>query len=688
MSTVSNAVKIRAEPQGAFSQERTVRGAITLLRLHGTLDHAFEGRKTAESIKTKKVVVNLRGVRRFASWGMQEWMNFLRITAERDVYLIECSTYAASQLNLVTGLLGQAKLVSFYASYRCAKCSEEFETLFSIPSDRDGIRHLAERMYECETCRGQVQLEEYPAAFFDAIANRPPFEFDSEVLTYLRRELGYELPDDLNSFRAVRRSHKDHTYLRLLGSTTMMPSERLANVTAGTTVVDLRNVQFDPGRTEAWRGYLDAARHRVTSLQLMNCPAGFLEAFVTPADLHDKVSVRSVAISYHCTRCETQTTELIDVAEHLELLVGGVVPPQRCVCQALLVATPSQALGEVLRSLPARGQDQMLDKLVARAVVEPDDKLEDALARGAKAAVPRSRTSRTTYLIVTLFVLVLAALGVVGYKLYGQPPPQVIQNQVVAPQPVGPTFVRPSWIISDMPSSAYCRDLIDRMICAGVSSYQPTRDAAVVSANDAALDELVNAIGIAIKDPFFRSTVAPLYGPIRSKWLASLEGNERATEGISTVEGARHRVVQLLRVSGGPAVPAQRTDWYWEEYAKTGGGTETLVFVRYDISLEAARTLVENYAKPISALGSELVPAFPSLAWVDPHFAGGMMVTKIGEPLATVGLVVGDLVLKVDGREVPDGAAFTKALTNLDAPHELTVKTDDGQTKVIKLPAP
>src|SRR5262249_40641706 len=94
-----------------FAVEKATFGRVTLLTLQGTLHNAFEGRRLAESIRTKKVVVSMRDVRRFASWGMTEWMDFLRISADSDLYIVECSTYAVGQINLVTGLLGHAKLV-------------------------------------------------------------------------------------------------------------------------------------------------------------------------------------------------------------------------------------------------------------------------------------------------------------------------------------------------------------------------------------------------------------------------------------------------------------------------------------------------------------------------------------------------------------------------------------------------
>jgi hypothetical protein len=218
----------RARSQDKFAIEKTTFGGVSFLTLHGTLDHAFEGRKIAESIHSKKLVVSMRDVRRFASWGMSEWMSFLRINAARELYLVECSTYAVSQMNLVTGLLGHARLVSFYASYRCGSCSEEREALFVIPRDRAAIRELPGSSQECAACGGRAQLEEYPAAFFEAIAGRATFDIDDEVLGFLRTQFKYDLAPDLTRFRAHRRVRKANTYLRLSGSLETLPSELLA----------------------------------------------------------------------------------------------------------------------------------------------------------------------------------------------------------------------------------------------------------------------------------------------------------------------------------------------------------------------------------------------------------------------------------------------------------------------------
>ena len=96
----------RSVPGDAFSFEKSVHGDVTILTLKGTLNDAFDGRKVADAVKTKKAIVVMRGVRRFASWGMTEWLEFLRLRRDRDIYLVACSTYAVSQ-SISSPLLGR-----------------------------------------------------------------------------------------------------------------------------------------------------------------------------------------------------------------------------------------------------------------------------------------------------------------------------------------------------------------------------------------------------------------------------------------------------------------------------------------------------------------------------------------------------------------------------------------------------
>ncbi len=694
LAPVASNTQVQATSSAKFTVDKDKVGGISVLSFQGTLDHAFEGRKLGESVHTKKLVVNLRGVRRFSSWGMTEWMDFLRCNAERDLYLVECSAYAASQLNLVTGMLGHAKLVSFYAPCRCTSCNEEFETLFLTPSDRDA---LISRTYEeeCRNCGGRVRLEENSTAFFEAIVQRAAFDVDDEVLAFLRQRYKYDITADETRLRAYRRVTKDHTYLRLSGNIAALPAELLANACHGTTVVDVGRIIYDPHQLAAWQSFVQMALARVTSLQLLDCPVGFLEIVAHPEQLKDRMKIRTFALQYQCATCLTTTARIVDVAEHLEQLVAGIAPPARCPgCQATVPATltPIQIL--TLRGLPARDRDTNLEKFLAKMRGESIDNLEDCLIPHRKEVEAPVRAPRGMFLILGASLLVIAGLVTTVLILSRQ---QTVEVPVVAVQqplpPPPPTFVRPDWIMSDLPSSAYCSDLINRLMCVGVSAYRPTRDEAVAEANDAALEELANAIGLKISDRYFKDTVMARYGSARAKVLQALQAVDldRASAAYATAADqtakARRRVVEILQASGGAAVPTRRTDWYWEEYAKKGGGTETLVFVRYDVPLAAVRALVEKYST-VSPVGhSFAMTAFPSLAWDATDFTGGALVTKVGSPLSEAGIAANDIVMAAGDDRIEDAAGLAKVLDDWKgtAPLQLTVKTADTPAKTVAI---
>jgi DNA-directed RNA polymerase subunit RPC12/RpoP len=693
----------QARTQDKFASEKTTFGGITLLTLQGTLDQAFEGRKIAESIHTKKLVVSMRNVRRFASWGMSEWMDFLRINATRELYLVECSTYSMSQINLVTGLLGHAKLVSFYASYRCGSCSEEHETLFIIPRDRETIRDLPGSHHECPTCGGRARLEEYPAAFFETIADRPSFDIEDEVLAFFRSHLQYALAPDLTRFRAFRRVHKGYTYIRMSGSLATLPRDLMVAASEGTTVADLEGIVFDPAHSQVteWRTYLRTVLPKLKSLQLLHCPLGFLEHAVAPEDLRDKLKVRTFALPYDCLRCETTTAHMVDVAENLEQLVVGTAPSARCAtCGSSLVAIPSPDQIALMRCLPARDRDAALDKFLAAVRGEPSAKLENCLVALAPQRMPRAPVAarRVLYVALGLGMLILGGLVAVALGLWkqrGEPIAMAGNQGGIAARPPPPTFERPAWIMSDVPSSAYCHDMINRLMCIGVSSYRPTRDEAVAEASDAALEELVSAVGLKISDPVFRETVITGYAGARAKALSALQSAEldQASAAYAAADElvikARKRVVEVLHASGGAAVPSQRSDWYWEEYAAKKGGTEVLVFVRYDVTLDAVKALVEKYSAATPVNGSTAMTAFPALAWQSTDFTGGALLTKVGHPFADVGIAAQSVVMAVGDQRVGDAIGFARRIDAWKQQTEgdlaLTVKTGDTPAHTIEI---
>jgi hypothetical protein len=238
--------------------------------------------------------------------------------------------------------------------------------------------------------------------------------------------------------------------------------------------------------------------------------------------------------------------------------------------------------------------------------------------------------------------------------------------------------------MSDVPSSSFCQDLLNRLVCIGVSPYRKTKEDAATDASDAALEELVNAISLKLGDAFLRDGVLPGYSDARSKALSALQQVETDrtsaayTAADDAVRKSRKRVVDILRASGGAAVPARRSDWYWEEYAvPKGAGTEFLVFVRYDVSPDAVKSLVEKYSAATQIGGAGVVTAFPGLAWQYPDFEGGAMVAKPGGSLAAPGFAAQSIVTAVAGQRVVDAGGLAKRLEDAK-PGNLAVMVKAG----------
>ena len=677
-----------------FSVDRTTAGGVTMLSLNGTVDHGFEGPAVAATVTTKKLVIGMRDLLRFASWGMSEWMDFLRINADRDVYLVECSAYASTQINLVTGLLGHSKLVSFYALYHCGSCGEEFETLIVVPRERARLRESPSGTEPCTTCGGTAQIEMNSGQVLAAVTERPPFDVDDEVVAFLRTKLGYDLPVDLTRFRAQYRVRAPYTYLRLSGSLATLPSEKLVKAVHGTTVVDLGGVLVDPGQLESWHGFVEAVRKQGPPLQLLACPVGFFESALTADELRDRVKIRTLALSYECPHCKTSSPHVIDVAENLEHLAQGRAPTASCPsCQAAIAATMTPALAKQLRLLPARDRDPALDAFLAKTRGESSEKLEDALAT-ATAPLTKTSSRRNLYLVVGSFVVVAGAAAAVATMRKREAPVESSMQQPSATnQPPGPAYARPEWILSDVPSSAYCHDLVNRVMCVGVSSYRGTREEAVAEANDAALEELVTAVGLKISEPFFKDHAALISSPLRAKALASLQdadtdrSSPQYLAASREVTKARRHVVEMLHASGGAAVPSRRTDWYWEEYAKKSGGTEQLVFVRYDITLDAVRALVDKYSVSSTFGDSSAITVFPGLGWQYPDLAGGAVIVKAGKQLAEASIAPLSIVTTSGGKPVSGAEQLAHDVGDAHETLMLDVKSGDGPVKRVELHA-
>src|SRR5262245_43622284 len=66
--------------------------------------------------------LNLRHVKRMNSHGVRSWLdNIRKMPGSATLELIECSPAMIDQVNLVAGLLGRGRVVSFYVPMHCPR---------------------------------------------------------------------------------------------------------------------------------------------------------------------------------------------------------------------------------------------------------------------------------------------------------------------------------------------------------------------------------------------------------------------------------------------------------------------------------------------------------------------------------------------------------------------------------------
>ena len=396
---------------------------------------------------------------------------------------------------------------------------------------------------------------------------------------------------------------------------------------------------------------------------------------------------------YSCSKCATTAAQLIDVEQHYDILKFATPPEMKCAhCKSPTVCVAPEALLSRLRTLPRVDIDSGLKKFIK----EMRDRKPVPMKAPRQPGAADARLGMFTGLIILALVAAGVLIGVNWYQTREARETQKKMESVIDKVGEGQgggvsraSFARPVWIISDTPGTAFCTDNVNRLSCVGISGYVDEREAGRVEAANAALDEMVNSIGLKIEAQVFQDAVRPLYDGSRAAALSAFEEVRGTPAGAKylaardRMTSARKAVAEALAATGGAAAPAQQAAWYWEEYTKTNGaGNEFLVFVRYDISLSAMKSLMISYSDVIDAGGgSKVVTMFPAIAWKMPASGGGVLVVKSSGDLAKLGVPQDAVVTAVDGTPVHTAPDLVARLKKAGRSAKLTVVMPDGSVK-------
>jgi len=673
--------------------EKVSDAQVTCLRMSGTIDEQFDGKKLAATVKGGTLVLDLGEVRKISSFGCREWVDFVGDAGQRvnDLLLVECAPKVVDQLNMVSQFLGAKGLVfSFYAPYRCDYCDIDRRVLFQVDRDAASIRSLRPSEQLCETCSRPSYFDEEPASFFAYLAQQRPFELSPAIAEFLSSKLRYSVTGGDRRLHIDKHIEGRNTYLKFVGNLDgSFPSGKIAEGLEGTIVVDVSGIgTIDLAGAAEWRNFITQTKATAERVFLVGCPPVLLERLTRQGDLGDQVI--SFTMPYSCSKCATTASQLIDVEQHYDILKFATPPEMKCShCKSPTVCVAPESLLSRLRTLPRVEMDSGLRKFVKEM---RDRKPERPQAPKVPGAVTGARLGMFTGLIVLALVAAAVLIGVNWYQTREARETQKKIEGAIAKvegsqEAVQRSFTRPVWITSDTPSTASCIDNVNRLSCVGISSYSDNREQARIEAGNAAMEEMVNSIGLKIEDADFQQKVRPLYDSSRSKALSDLENlrgkasSAEQTKALEAVRNARKAVAEALVATGGSAAPTQQAAWYWEEFEKMSGpGTEFLVFVRYDISLTALKSLTIAYSDEVDAGGSKVVTMFPGIAWQRPDARSGALVLRPSGLLQRLGVREFSVVTAAGGEPVRTANELAARLRSKKAA-KLEVVAPDGAVK-------
>jgi anti-anti-sigma regulatory factor len=647
---------------GKLKVDRIAENAITLLRLAGTIDEQFDGNALLAQVKGGIAILDLGGVEKISSFGIREWVDFAAKLSQKTsaVYFVECSPKVIDQCNMVANFTSGAKIVSFFAPYRCDYCDDERRRIVQVDTERDAIRNakLPERV--CEACGNPEYFDEDPLTFFSHLQQQSELALPDEVSAFLSSRVSFVASDKARKLRIDKQIDGRVTYVRLSGDLDgTFPREKLSEGLEGEVIFDLAHLgKIDPAGAAEWRKLVQAVTPLVEKIRLCGCPPAFVERLAAPGDLGAKTDVVSFALPYACAACRSTAARAVDVAEKYELIKFATPPEMKCVdCGGPVTCAASELLLTQMAQLPKPSTDDAVRAQLARFANE-------IAARAVKAQAPSAlpvggsppvaaRTSMTTVLLSAVVALVVVAGVFFGRNLLkgGNVAVEKIEASAAA---------QPAWIAAGSHPEA------GRQLFVGKAEMALDQAEAIERADDAALDEMAARLAATIGDKTFTDDVVPLFRGSREQALADFARASTAGDGAELEKGrrylaqARHRVATALAKSGAGLVPTERSDLYWEKLS-TAQGVRYIAWARWAIPDAAWAQLAARYTTRADALGTGVLSYFPSLGWRFDATEGALAVAVAADsPLRLAGVQEGDLLLTTLDRVIHDAPAWKR----------------------------
>jgi hypothetical protein len=118
---------------------------------------------------TGKVVIDMSGITRINSMGIQSWIDAARNANDQLELIFErCSLAVVSQLNMIPKFARTGRVASIQAPYFCTECEKEYMEL--LPLDEIVDKQPPPR--SCSSCNTELQFDELPEVYFSFTEKR------------------------------------------------------------------------------------------------------------------------------------------------------------------------------------------------------------------------------------------------------------------------------------------------------------------------------------------------------------------------------------------------------------------------------------------------------------------------------------------------------------------------------------
>lgn len=659
---------------------KTEEGDITLLRIEGVIDEGFASDELAQRVRPI-LIVDLSRIRRITSFGIRQWMDFLRSLQQRDVkvYAIDCTARVIDNANLVVGFMQSVQILSFQAPYACDGCGEDHARLMDMVANRDEVHGHDPKPTPCESCGGTMRFNDDAETYFSYLSRQSSPRIPDEVAAFLARNLDHEIASTPRRTRVQKTVSGARTLVQISGDMDeTFPGPKVVEGLEGEVVFDLINVRRVPtaGR-KLWRRLIADARPIVQRMWICGMPAALLGDLEPAEDLVTAEDVVTLSLPYRCGRCATVVRREIDLDSYHDSLRFAAAPDLECTeCNGTTKCVAEDSLLVRGSALARPGAPPEVRQLVSEARTRAEQERQPMQSALAPAPTSTTATPISTGRVASsgppqvrllglgIVALLAAGGGTTAAMLWtrrgADDRPKTVQTDPGAAESSHPRA--PDW----RDKKAYQEG--DNLYAAADSSLLSDKSAAFAEAQGAANELIADLLASSIRDPTWNELVAPLFQGQRRTYLHQLE-RALISGDVGEIERARgearkrqQRVAANLAWSSSHVVSSEPADFYWER-TRIKAGSRYRVWARVRISHAAVAKLVEHYTTTTTGLGATVLAVFPSIGW-HLDLPGGVVVTKLetNSPLRHLGVRNGDMILAIQGRRIRDALDYKRVV--------------------------